>query len=189
MTDLVTNKVVVRAQSGNPEAMGMIYASYHQKIFRYLCYHTGDPQTAEDLTADVFLKMVQALPSFHPNGTPFLAWLFQVAYNQLVDHYRRNKTYALVAIDENLDGAEPAPDSTVEHRLTCDRLSAALSKLDVTQKEVLLLRFIEELTVAETAKIVNKSEDAVKALQRRGLMALRRWIYPNDEEKAYERVG
>jgi RNA polymerase sigma-70 factor (ECF subfamily) len=172
MTDSLSNDVIVRAQRGNPEATGAIYARYHQSIFRYLYYRTGDPQTAEDLTADVFLKMVQALPSYRIATTPFQAWLFQVARNLAIDHHRRSSAHPVVAIDENLD-AEHDLDSVIDEKFSSVDLAQALSKIEDTQQDVLLLRFIDGMSIAEAAQVLHKSEDAVKALQRRGLLALR----------------
>ncbi len=178
--------VIARAQRGSPEETGMLYSHYHQSIYRYLFYRTGDPQTAEDLTADVFLKMVQALPSYRFETTPFQAWLFQVARNLAIDHYRRTNAHPVVAIDENLDSEDHDLDHQVEVRLSSANLTRALVRLEETQRDVVLLRFIEGLPIAEAALVLHKSEDAVKALQRRGLKALRALLanLENDHESS-----
>lgn len=161
------------AQRGSPEDAGILYSRFHQSIYRYLLYRTGDARVAEDLTAEVFLKMVQALPSYHFESVPFQAWLFQVARNLAIDHYRRTNAHPATFINEDLDSEDPAIDREVENRLTTADLLKALERLEGTQRDVIALRFIEGLAIAEAAKILHKSEDSIKALQRRGLKMLR----------------
>ncbi len=171
----------MRAQQGSPDDVGELYNRYYQRIYRYLYYRTGDPKIAEDLTADVFVKMVQSLGSFHPENTPFHAWLFQVARNLVIDYYRRSAAHPQVSIHEDLHSSDSSPDSVAEFRLTMTRLAGAMALIEESQRDVLLLRFIEGLPIAETAEILRKSEDAVKALQYRGLNALRTMLSTQEE--------
>jgi RNA polymerase sigma-70 factor, ECF subfamily len=176
MADNITGdpvELIVRAQSGSPEATGALYLRYNQSIYRYLYYHTSDLKTAEDLTSDVFLKMVQFLPSYRVENSAFQAWLFQIAHNIVIDHYRRTKTHPVVEIDENMESRDPDLDHKVDYYFNSLEMSRALSSLPSAQREVLLLRFIEEMPIAEAARILHKSQDSIKALQRRGLTALR----------------
>jgi RNA polymerase sigma-70 factor (ECF subfamily) len=173
MTYTVPGDIIVRAQRGNPEATGALYTRYHQNIYRYLYYRIGDPHIAEDLTSEVFLKMVQALPTYRSDTTPFPAWLFQIARNLAIDHYRRSNAHPVASLYDNLNSPDLDVDSTVDFNLTCRGLSDALASLDENQRDVLLLRFIEGMPIAEAASVLHKSVDAVKALQRRGLIALR----------------
>lgn len=173
MPEDVSPDVIARAQRGSPADAAALYARFHPSVYRYLYYRTGDSQTAEDLTADVFLKMVQVLPAYRIGAIPFQAWLFQVARNLAIDHHRRANVHAWAPIDENQRAADPGPEATVELRMLSAELAQALSRLDEIQRDVLLLRFIEELPIALTAQVLHKSEDAIKALQRRALMALR----------------
>jgi RNA polymerase sigma-70 factor (ECF subfamily) len=181
-TESISVKLIDRTQRSSPELAGELYDRYHQGIYRYLYYRTGDPKIAEDLTADVFLRMVQSLGSIRPERTPLSAWLFQVARNLVIDHYRRSAAHPVVNINENLDGGEPAVDKLVERRLTSDVLAGVLGRIEETQRDVLLLRFIEGLPIAETARILQKSEDAVKALQYRGLITLRSLLQIQEED-------
>jgi RNA polymerase sigma-70 factor, ECF subfamily len=172
----ISYDVIARAQRGSPEHTGMLYARYYQAIYRYLFYRTGDEQTAEDLTGEVFLKMVQALPAYRFETTPFQAWLFQVARNLAIDHYRRNSAHPVIEVNEDLDRDESDLESDTDIRLTSDCLAKALGQLEETQRDVIVLRFIEQMPIAAVALVLHKSEDAVKALQRRGLIALRRLL-------------
>lgn len=173
MAEAAPSELVARAQRGNSDAFGDLYLRYYQSIYRYLYYRTTDQQTAEDLTAEVFLKMVQALPRYQPQAAPFQAWLFQIARNLAIDHHRRNQSHPIVILDEALPGHEPEIHSSVESRLTQASLKSCLGQIEESQREVILLRFIEELSITDTASILHKSEDAIKGLQRRALLALR----------------
>jgi RNA polymerase sigma-70 factor, ECF subfamily len=169
----VPQDVICRAQKGNPEDIGWLYSRYHQNIYRYLYYRTGDAQIAEDLTANVFLKMIQALPAYRIEATPFIAWLFQIARNVAIDYYRRNAAHPVVQLSEILVDHQQEPSDLAELHLDSDELAQAISRLEETQRDVLILRFIEAMPIIETAITLHKTEDAVKALQRRGLQHLR----------------
>jgi len=173
MTENIAVNLLTRAQRGSSEAVGALYSRYHRSIYRYFYYRTGDPKVAEDLTSDVFLRMVEALRGWRIDGAPIQAWLFHVARNLVIDYYRRNNPHPVVAINENLDGEDQDVDRAVDRRLSTDELVRALSKLDSLQRDVLLLRFIEGMPIAETAQVLHKSIDATKGLQRRALIALR----------------
>lgn len=173
MTDTVADNLIVRAQQGSSEANTALYDRYHENIYRYFYYRFDDPMIAEDLTGDVFLKMVQAISGYRIEAAPFQAWLFRIARNRAIDHYRRTKMHPNDEIHENMAGFEPDVDLTVDIRLNSFRLAKALAGLEESQRDVILLRFIEGMAITETAKVLNKSADAIKGLQRRGLIALR----------------
>ena len=166
--------IIIRAKQGNPEDIGMLYTYYHQSIFRYLFYRTGDLHAAEDLTGDVFLRMVQGLPSIQLETVPLQAWLFLVARNLAVDYFRRVDHHPYVTLDENLDGDDLDLDNEIESRLTSEALAQAVANLDDLQRDVLILRFIEGLPINRVAMVLHKSQDSIKSLQRRGLVTLRR---------------
>ena len=130
MAEAASNDLITRAQSGNPEACGALYTHYHQAIYRYLYYRTGDPHTAEDLTSEVFLKMVQALPRYRPQGVPFQAWLFQIARNQAIDHFRRSNARPTAILDESLASQAPDIDSTIDFHLTSASLKRCLDMIE-----------------------------------------------------------
>ena len=152
---------------------GAIYLQYHQSIFRYLYYRTGDFQTAEDLTGDVFVIMVRSLIAVAIGKIPFRAWLFQVARNQAIDHYRHNRLHPEIPIGEEMDGQAPSVDTAVEYRLTSVGLARAIITLEDSQRDVLILRFIEQMPIAQVALVLHRSEDSIKSLQRRALKTLK----------------
>jgi RNA polymerase sigma-70 factor (ECF subfamily) len=176
MANIFNTDLVFRAQKGSAEAIGELFELYHQPIFRYLYYRTSDPNTAEDLTGDVFLRMVRALPGYRIQNLPFQAWLFQIARNVAIDHYRKNSNHPEVEFHENIPAAAGDPDTVLELTLTSEILKQALIRLNEDQRDVILLRFVEQMPIALVAQTLHKSEDAVKGLQRRALMALKEYL-------------
>jgi len=177
--------LIAEAQSGNPEAAGMLYDQHHQSIFRYLFYRTGDALAAEDLTADVFLKMLQFMPKFSGSLPAFRGWLFQIARNLSIDHLRRTLSHPLQQLPEDMHSLEELTEASVEQSLDTESLRNALAFLSPEQQDVLLMRFVEGMSLDETARTLHKSQDAIKGLQRRALLTLRSAL--NLEETNYER--
>jgi len=166
--------LVARAQGGDVNAIGALYDEHHESIFRYVWLRVGDRHLAEDLTGDVFMRMLNALPHYRALGLPFRAWLYRIAHNLLVDHYRRNSRRETVSLDAaEARAGDVDPVAFVERRLRVERVAVALSRLDVHQREVVALRFVAGLSLQETAQAMGRSEAAVKSLQHRGLEALR----------------
>lgn len=173
---------VLKAQKGNTEAAGRIYETYHQKIFRYLYYRTGDSHAAQDLTADVFIKMIKALPAYQPRANSFTGWLFQIARNTAIDHARKNGLHPSTQLSEN-HLAEDDPAHEVERLITSQELQTALMQISEEQRDVIILRFIEDLPLADTAQTLHRSVDSIKGLQRRALLNLRQQLFQNSEVK------
>jgi RNA polymerase sigma-70 factor (ECF subfamily) len=163
-----------QAQSGDRAALAELYNEHWPAIFRYLYYRVGNRQAAEDLTAEVFARMLEALPRYRPTAVPFKAWLFKIARNLAVDHFRRGGGRVDASLDPEMENhMEEDPYSRVARSLTSDRLQNALSTLSPEQRDVVIMRIIGEMPIGEVAQALGKSEDAIKGLQRRGLIALR----------------
>lgn len=166
--------LISRAQRGDVEAIGTLYDQHQNAIFRYLWARLGQRPVAEDLTGEVFMRMLTALPNYRPTA-PFRAWLYRIARNLLVDYYRKHGRTAQVPLEAA--EAQPTADTDLltlaEQTLTLQRLQNALSQLDEIQREVVTLRFLAGLSIQETAAALEKTEAAIKALQHRGLAALR----------------
>lgn len=173
MHDAIQAELLVRAQQGDEAAIGELYQQHSVRIFRYLYYRLGDQQAAEDLTSEVFIRLIHSLPSYRPQNGSIQAWLFQVARNLVVDHHRYMAYRNHAALHENLVEGGEDPASLADRSLNSERLRRALAQLTTEQREVVILRFVVGMPIAEVAQLVQKSEDAVKGLQRRGLMALR----------------
>jgi len=182
MPDTSSPDLVVLAQRGEADAIGALYDMHYQAIFRYFRARVGDRQLAEDLTGDVFRRMLTGLPQYRPMGLPFWAWLFRIAHNLLIDHYRKESGHVSVMLDETERQARGGDDpaSIVEQNLTLEHAYRTLAELDPPQRDVLTLRFLSGLSLKEVALALGKTEDAVKALQRRGLAALRLTLTPEE---------
>jgi RNA polymerase sigma-70 factor (ECF subfamily) len=166
-------ETIRKAQAGDSESITVIYDQYHSRIYRYLYYRLGDSQVAEDLTSEVFLRMLRSLHQYRIHSFSFQAWLFQIARNLSIDHYRKIATNRQVALNgQMIETVEPT-DTTVQRRLDHQSLSKALSRLPDDQKDVIILRFVAGLPIYEAAQTLNKSEDSIKGLQRRALLTLR----------------
>lgn len=164
-----------RAQGGDVSAIGQLYDRNHEPIFRYVWTRVGDDCLAEDLTGEIFTRMVTHLPDYRPQGVPFRAWLYRIAHNLVVDHYRQASHHRLVPLDqaEGYSRGDDDPASLVEQQLTLERVKHALDQLDLSQREVVELRFLAGLPLREVALILDKTVAAVKSLQHRGLKTLR----------------
>jgi RNA polymerase sigma-70 factor (ECF subfamily) len=173
MVDPHRPDIILRAQRGDVDAIGTLYDQHQDAIFRYLWARLGERQTAEDLTGDVFMRMLSALPNYRPTA-PFRAWLYRIARNLLVDHFRKHAQAPVPLHHAEVRVAPEADPVTIaEQTLTIERLHRALLKLDEVQREVVTLRFLSGLSLQETAAALEKTEPAIKALQHRGLAALR----------------
>ena len=168
--------LVRRAQQRDEEAFAMLYEEHFDKIYRYVALKIGDQTEAEDLTQQVFLKALQSISSFKWKGIPFSAWLFRIAHNQVVDYFRKKKRYATSPLDESLVGSGIDPQLATERKLDIEQILSATKRLTDAQREVISLRFASELSVAQVAKIMGKSQGAVKALQHSAIVALRKTL-------------
>ncbi len=182
MRDSSDAELIAHAQRGEVSAIGRLYDRHRESIFRYLWVRLDDRQLAEDLTGDVFMRMLDALPRYRLQGLPFRAWLYRIAHNLLVDYFRKMNHQATVPIDAVEEhGAGDDLDRTIEKMLETERLQVALVSLEPTQCEVVILRFLAGLSLRETAQTLGKTEAAIKALQHRGLSSLRRALEPLEE--------
>jgi RNA polymerase sigma-70 factor, ECF subfamily len=171
----INTEIIRRAQEGDAEMISTLYQQYHLSIFRYLYYRVGDREIAEDLTSEVFVRMLRFLGGFKPPATSFQAWLFQIARNLSTDHFRKASSQKVVELEEDVLATDTNTDpaAVVDQLLTSEKLRKALDRLNEEQREVIILRFIAEMPISEVAQTLNKSDDAVKGLQRRALLALR----------------
>jgi len=173
-------RLIQRAKEGDPAAFAEIYDRYQPAIYRYAFYRVGDVATAEDLTSEVFVRLVEKIDRFTYRGRPLLAWLYTIARN-LVTDYRRHAGRSLpLPLAEQLEAGTAEPEEAVERMLTQGRLVAAIACLTEDQRQVILLKFIEGLDNEAVARTLGKSVGAVKALQHRALAALRRTLERNE---------
>ena len=166
--------LVRRAQQRDEEAFTQLYEAYFDKIYRYVALRIGNKTEAEDMTQQVFLNALQSISSFKWRGIPFSAWLFRIAHNQVVDYLRKKTKQATAPLDESLVSSDSNPQLVAEHKLDIEQLVSATKRLTETQREVISLRFAGELPIAQVAKVMGRSQGAVKALQHSAIVALRK---------------
>ncbi len=167
-------ELLERALQNDPVALGVIYDRYSDRIYRYIYHRIGNVETAEDLTAQTFLKMLEAIQGGKGWRTSFKSWLYRIAHNLVVDHYRRASKVTQVSL-EKVPGLTQDGDSltdAVEKKLDMEALERALVSLTDEQAQVVVLRFIEGYNIAEVSEIMGKTEGAIKALQYRAVRAL-----------------
>ncbi len=184
-TDAEMLALLKGARRGDHAAVDRIYNLYADKVFRYLYARLGQREVAEDLTADVFVRMLQVMPRFEVNSarpvSSFSAWLYRIAGNLLRDQYRRqsHRNHADLADHADVAVDAPALPQQVAVQEDCRELFEAIALLNEEQQSVVVYRFGEQLSVQEVAGLMGKSEGAIKALQHRALTSLRRILLPD----------
>jgi RNA polymerase sigma-70 factor, ECF subfamily len=178
------SKLIQKAKAGDKEAFGTLYGAYVQAVYRYLLTRLSNVQVAEDLTAEVFLRAVTSLPRYTERGLPFGAWLFRIARDRLVDYYRQTARRPILDLDEGLVSQVPDPSDVADSGEQAQLLMGAIGKLTDEQRDVVQFRYMEEWSLEKTALIMNKSVNAIKALQHRALKALGRSMNDGELGKA-----
>lgn len=176
LMDLSDQELIERAKAYDETALQAIYEHYSLGIFRYIYYRIGDYEMAEDLRAEVFVKMLEGLGSFSYQGWSISAWLYRIAHDRVVDHLRRMKRRQQEPLDDQYIDPSAGPDTLSLARLDHAALQEAIGKLTDEQAEVIILRFIQDLSLREVAQITGRTEGAIKALQHRALQALGRLL-------------
>jgi RNA polymerase sigma-70 factor (ECF subfamily) len=161
-----------------------VYEKYRPSIFNYIFYRVGDTDLADDLTSDVFVRLVDKYDEEAREGRPITPWLYAIARNLIVDHQRRAGRIGWQPLNEQAAADESSnPLKQTESRLTQECLMGAMDDLTEDQKQVILLKFIEKRTNREIGDLLGKPEGAIKSLQHRALAGLRRAL---EKEPCYE---
>jgi RNA polymerase sigma-70 factor (ECF subfamily) len=173
--------IVARAQAGDADAFGELYDRYVDLVYRYIYYRVGSQPLAEDLTSETFLRALRRITSFTWQGRDIGAWFVTIARNLIADHFKSGRYRMEIATADMLDAdqAEDGPEGAVLDGITNVTLLEAVKQLGAEQQECIVLRFLQGLSVAETALAMGKNEGAIKALQYRAVRALGR-LLPED---------
>lgn len=166
--------LATRAAGHDAEAFAQLYDRFVDKIYKYVYYKVGTTQQAEDLTAQVFLKAWEAFQGYRWTERPFSAWLYRIAHNLVVDHFRAHRDAVNI---EGLDlGDEHAVDmeELANQHLNGEILRRAIAQLTEDQQEVIVLKFLEGYSTVQVAEVMDKDPGAIRALQHRALGALQR---------------
>ena len=171
--------LIQKAQSGHSDSFGGIYDLHHEKIFRFIYLKVSHKEEAEDLTHQVFLSAWKNIKNYVIKDTPFVSWLYQIARNKVIDHYRSKKNHT------PLDSAiENIPDQynlelITENKIEIEQIKNSLKKLTDEQQDVLIMRFVEDLPIKEVAQSLNKSNGAIKLIQFRAINKLKEILNKN----------
>jgi RNA polymerase sigma-70 factor (ECF subfamily) len=165
------------------DAFGELYDRYVERVYRYLYFRTGSHPEAEDLTEQVFLKAWEAIGRYRWQGRPFLAWLYRLAHNAHIDAVRSSKpTTSLNNDDRPLNVPSTSASVELARALDAEVLAGALNQLTLEQQQVIIMKFIEGLDNEQIAQTMDRREGAIRALQMRALMRLRRVLEQQGEK-------
>jgi RNA polymerase sigma-70 factor (ECF subfamily) len=169
--------IIESAVKGESSAFGLLYDQYQPKIYRFVLFKVGQREEAEDLTHEVFVSAWQNIRNYRDFGFPFSSWLYQIARNRIIDHYRTKKiTASIDAIDPDYFVAPASASFALEEKLEVERVRRALANLKPEYQDIIIMRFIEELSIKEAASALGKTEGAVKLLQHRAMKALQELV-------------
>ena len=179
--------LIRQAQQGDREAVATIYRVYVRRIYRYVACRVSSTNDAEDLTAEVFVRMVEALPNYQITGAPFEAWLYRIAASRISDFYRNKAHVRSEELHENLaDDTVPSEEMLIEGQML-DNLRRAMHRLPEEQQTILIMRFVERKSHEEVAMFLGRSVTAVKSIQHRALSRLTEMLGSNHKVRHYLR--
>jgi RNA polymerase sigma-70 factor, ECF subfamily len=168
------DKLIVLAVRGNSSAFGGLYDHYQPMIYRFVAAKVGRREEAEDITHQVFLSAWLNIKSYQQRGYPFSSWLYQIARNQVVDYYRAKRSDAdIEAIDPEAFAVPASAQFALPTKLDMENVRRALAKLKPEYQDIIIMRFMEELSLKETAGALQKTEGAVKVMQHRAMKELK----------------
>jgi RNA polymerase sigma-70 factor (ECF subfamily) len=186
--DLQQEKVLIEQAKSDPEMFGKLYDQYYLQIFRYILKRIARVEVAQDVTSTVFWKALNNIQKFHWNGVPFSAWLYRIANNEIVNHFRKNgqRQEEVEKFVNSVELASPSPESELleaEAKLQKYEkfliLHQSIERLPFRYQEVIVLRYFENKHIHEICEILGKREGTVKSLLHRGLVKLRDLVTSN----------
>ena len=178
------DQFIQRSKIGTPDSFMEIYEHFYPSVYRYIFIRISDRDCAEDLTAEVFVRLIAKFDTYIQRDRPLIAWLYTIAHNLVIDHYRSiNQLNTISFSDDLTSGPSGHPEKLTEEQLSQECLAKSLQYLTEDQRQVILLRFIDEREIAEIAAILGKNERAIRSLQHRALATLHRVI---EKEQCYE---
>lgn len=180
-SELSEDELLERAEQFDEDALGELYDRYELKIYNYIYRRTSNQTLAEDLTAQVFLRMLEAIHNDKTWHSSFSGWLYRIAHNLVIDHYRMRDRQKQVSLDDAPVMPDPGnnPVRAAEIALDAEYLRSAIRRLTDEQAQVITLRFLEGYSFNEIAGMMDKTEGAVKALQHRAVSTLRQLMVPD----------
>jgi RNA polymerase sigma-70 factor (ECF subfamily) len=168
--------LVARAQEGDRDALEELYLEHFDRIYSYLHMTVGNRQDAEDLTTQTFLKMLESISRFRWGTAPFSAWLFRIAHNLAMDHFRSRRRWQPEDEVPEPDQVESSAEDEAMRVLSSENMFDLIEQLSDEQRQVLILKFVFDFSNLEAATVLEKTEGAVKSLQHRALASLQKHV-------------
>jgi RNA polymerase sigma-70 factor (ECF subfamily) len=166
-----------RAIRGDEEAFARLYDGYVERVYRFVYFRVSDETVTEDLVAQVFLKAWQSLDRYKVSSAPFISWLYTIARNLVIDHYRSKRETVPLEEAVALPSDMQSPDEEVQLHFDLEAMRDSLQALSADQQQVLILKYIAGLPNPDIAKIMNKNEGTIRGLQMRGLQTLAKYMH------------
>ncbi len=185
------DKALVESAKSDKEAFGALYERYLPKMYNYIYYRTGNPHDAEDLTARLFFRAFSHIGNYEDRGVPFQAWLYRIAHNLVANWHRDQGRRKIIALDDYVAHSliSEAPDRLTEDLEERQQMIQAVRRLPEDRQQLLLLKFIEQLSNAEIGQIMGRTEGAIKSLYHRTLLSLRDELQLQDGHSGGLRQG
>lgn len=171
-------EVIAQAQTGNPDAFGKLYDHYLPNIYRYVFAKINHREETEDITHEVFLSAWKNIQRYAYSGFPFSSWLYRIARNRVIDHYRlQRQDTSIELVDPDALRLTSTTEQLLDTALAWNHVRTALQRLNDQEQEVLILRFVNDLSPKEIATVLDKSEGAIRVIQHRAIATLKRLIH------------
>ncbi len=184
---MTIEQTINRARQGDEGSIAALYEMHADAIYRYILYRVPTSNDAEDLTAEVFLRMVEGLPKYKITGAPFESWLYRIAAARVADFYRRSQRRQETILDERISDSQPLPEEHMQQNQEIETLRTALRHFSEEEQSILLLRFVERKSHEEVGRILGKSAGAVRAAQHRALVQLAALLGSEEKVRHYLR--
>ncbi|MBE2201948.1 MAG: RNA polymerase sigma factor [Anaerolinea sp.] len=168
-------RLIARIRQGDQEAFGDLYERYLDDIYRYVYYRVSNHQDAEDLTEQVFLKAWEGMHGYR-SQVPFRAWIYRIAHNAIIDHYRTRKGSLPLTEHTTLIDKNPDPEKQLMAKDKAEQLACTINRLSPLHQHVLILRFINGFSMTEVAQILDRNVGAIRVLQHRALKAMQAFL-------------
>ena len=170
-------QLIERAIRGETSAFGLLYDQYQPRIYRFIYLKVSHREEAEDLTHQVFLESWRKITEYRHQGFPFSAWLYRIARNEVIDYYRTKKTHITLEVVQDEDQAEIKLETSlfeaVEQTISIERIKMAIQKLKPLDQDIIILRFVEDLSPQEVGLLIERTPEAVRVLQHRAIKNLK----------------
>ncbi len=186
LPSLELNQLIRKAQAGDERAFARLYETHVKLIYRYIAYR-APTEDAEDLTAEVFVAVVEGLKAYKITEAPFEAWLYRIAAARVADYHRRAKRRPEVELSDTLSEPDDIPENSLLVSQESQELRQALRQLNEDQQNVLVMRFVNQMSHEEVARALNKTVTAVKSIQHRALTQLASLIGTEKQSRHYLR--